>query len=674
MNMFGFTINLLTLFALVLAIGIVVDDAIVVVEAVHSKLEHHSSDAKKATISAMSEITGAILSITLVMAAVFLPIGLIKGPVGVFYRQFAFTLSIAIILSAINALTLSPALCAILLKSTHSDLHDAKSKKGVHRFYEVFNIGFNAATKKYTNAIHFLISRKWLAIAGLVLVTGSAIWMATRTPKAFIPTEDQGFIMTVFNMPPGTSLGHTKQAIKKASDKLDKFESMYFNALVNGSNLLANTVSPSYSASYSILKQPEERGKVKDMNMIMDSIRDVFSALPEGSSFTFAMPTVPGFGNVDALDVVLTDNTGGAISKFGKVSDDFIAALQKRKEIQAAFTSFNASFPQYMLQVDAIKAKQLGLEVSDILATMQGYYGSVYASDFNRFGKYYKVVVQAEAQYRTNENSLDEVFAKNNTGDMVPLKSVVKLQRVFGPEVVTHLNQATSINLSVQSKPGFSTGDAINAVNEVAASNLPAGYAHEYIGMAKQEQESGNQTLYVFGLCILFVYFLLAAQYESYILPIAVILSLPTGIFGVFLFINMMGVSNNIYVQVALIMLIGLLAKNAILIVEFALQRRHAGLPLIQAAIEGAALRLRPILMTSFAFIAGMLPLLFAKGASEQGNRSISSSTIGGMLFGVALGIFIIPVLFVIFQSLHERVFGIKLNPVKPAGESHPII
>ncbi|MFY0256044.1 efflux RND transporter permease subunit [Chitinophaga sp. 30R24] len=665
MKLFGFTINLLTLFALVLAIGIVVDDAIVVVEAVHSKLEHHASDAKKATINAMSEITGAIFSITLVMSAVFLPIGLIDGPVGVFYRQFAFTLAIAIVLSAINALTLTPALSAILLKNVHSEILEGRKKKGIHRFYEAFNAGFHTVTRKYVNAVRFLIRRKWLAMGGLVVIAVSSVWIAKHTAKAFIPTEDQGFIMTAFNMPPGTSLERTKSAIKPASDRLDKFESMLFHAVVDGSNLLAGTVSPSFAASYSILKQPDERGKTKDINVIMDSIRQVFSNLPEGSFFTFAMPTVPGFGNVDALDVVLKDNTGGAIAKFGKVSDDFIAALLKRKEIQTAFTSFNASFPQYMLEVDAVKAKQLGLEVSDVLGTMQAYYGSIYTSDFNRFGKYYRVVVQAEAPYRSSENSLDEVYAKNNIGEMVPIKSVAKLKRVFGPEVVTHLNQATSINLSVQPKTGFSTGDAINAVNEVAANDLPAGYSHEYIGMAKQEQEAGNQTIFVFALCILFVYFLLAAQYESYILPLAVILSLPTGVFGVFVFINMVGVSNNIYVQIALIMLIGLLAKNAILIVEFALQRRHAGKTLVASAMEGAALRLRPILMTSLAFIVGMLPLFFAKGASEQGNRSISSSTIGGMLFGVILGVFIIPVLFVIFQSLHERVFGVKHIPVK---------
>lgn len=656
MGLFGFTINLLTLFALVLAIGIVVDDAIVVVEAVHSKLEHHSTDVKRATVSAMSQITGAILSITLVMAAVFIPIGLIDGPVGVFYRQFAFTLAIAIVLSAVNALTLSPVLCAIFLRKHHvSETPD----KGIRRFYTLFNAGFHAATKKYAHAILFFIKHKWVAIGGLVIVSIAAVLMAQRTPKAFIPTEDQSFVMTAFSMPPGASLDRTKVLTKKVSETLSGFDAMYFNAIVNGSNLLSGTVSPSYAASYSILKQPKDRGQVKDINQIMDSIRGVFRALPEGKAFTFAMPTVPGFGNIDALEVVLKDNTGGSIEKLAKVNEQFMADLLKREAIEAAFTSFNADFPQYMLEVDDVKAKQLGLETGDVLQTMEAYYGSVYASDFNRFGKYYRVVVQADAPYRMDERSLNEVFAKNKTGEMVPLKSVVRLRRVFGPEVVTHLNQATSVNLSVQARRGYSTGDAMQAVNDVAEL-LPSGYSHEYVGMAREEQQAGNQTTFVFLLCIVFVYFLMAAQYESYILPLAIILSLPTGIFGVFIFINVMGVANNIYVQIALIMLIGLLAKNAILIVEFALQRRHAGKSLLESAMQGASLRLRPILMTSFAFIAGLIPLLFAGGATEQGNRSISSSAIGGMLFGVLLGIFIVPVLFVIFQSLHERIFGQK--------------
>ena len=660
MNIFGFTINLLTLFALVLAIGIVVDDAIVVVEAVHSKLEGKSTNSKKATANAMGEITGAIFSITLVMSAVFLPIGLIDGPVGVFYRQFAFTLAIAIVLSAINALTLTPALCAVLLKNVHSDTHEVKKKRGIHRFYEAFNSGFHSALKKYTNATYFLIKHKWIALSALGTVAVLSLYIAQKTPKSFIPAEDRGIIITSVNLPPGTSMQRTKSLMKMASKKLDTFQGLKYNVVINGSNLLASTLSPSYAANYSILKSRDERGNTKDANVIMDSVRKVFSQLPEGNSFTFSLPTVAGFGNVDAIEVVLKDNTGSKIEKFSEIGNSFMDALRKRKEIKTAFSSFDISFPQYSFEINPVKTMQLGLEVSDVLETMQSYYGSIYSSDFNRFGRYYRVVVQSEAAYRSDENSLDNISVKNNVGQMVPIKSVAKLKRVFGPEVVTHLNQATSINMNIQANDGYSTGDAMKAVDEVAANDLPLGYEHEYIGMAKQENESGAQTFFVFALCIVFVYFLLAAQYESYILPFAVILSLPTGVLGVFVFINLLNVTNNIYVQIALIMLIGLLAKNAILIVEFSLHRRHSGKPLLQSALQGAAMRLRPILMTSFAFIVGMIPLLFATGSSQQGNRSISSSAIGGMLFGVLLGIFIIPVLFVIFQNLHERIFGIK--------------
>lgn len=655
MQLFGLTINFLTLFALVLAIGIVVDDAVVVVEAVHSKMGH-GTDPKTATVTAMSEITGAIFSITLVMAAVFLPIGLTEGPVGVFYRQFAFTLAIAIILSAVNALTLSPALCALLLKTDHVD-----NKKGWRRFFHYFNAGFEAVSARYIRAAHFLIGRKWLAMGALLLVGVATFALARTTPKAFIPTEDQNIVISTLNMQPGAGYARTKKVLDSVHKKINQMEAVEFSSMVVGENIMAASVSPSYGSIYATLRPKKERGEFSEINSIVDSINTLFYSYPEGNSFTFIMPTVQGFGAVDGLDVVLKDNTGGPISKLAGEADRFIATLQERPEIGTAYTSFNASFPQFQLEVDEVKAKQLGVEVSDVLNTMQAYYGSVYASDFNRFGKYYRVVVQADVPYRVDENSMEHIHVKNSFGEMVPVKSIAHLERVYGPEVINHLNQANAITVSVQAKKGFSSGDAMKAVNEVAAA-LPMGFSHEYIGMAREEQSSGSETLFIFGLCVVFVYFLLAAQYESYILPMAVMLSLPAGILGVFAFIRMMDVTNNIYVQISLIMLIGLLAKNAILIVEFAIQRRRAGKALLEAALEAATLRLRPILMTSFAFIVGLLPLLFAKGATEQGNRSIASSAIGGMLFGVVLGLFIIPVLFVIFQALQERFLGVKKN------------
>lgn len=651
MQLFGITINLLTLFALVLAIGIVVDDAVVVVEAVHSKLGQGMTP-RTATVSAMSEITGAIFSITLVMAAVFLPIGLTDGPVGVFYRQFAFTLAIAIVLSAVNALTLSPALSAILLKETH-----AGDKKPGRRFFELFNAGFEATTGKYTKAAHFLIRKKWWAFGGLALVTAAAFFLTQNTSKGFIPTEDQRNLISTVSLPPGAGYARMKKLLDSVESRVNKIAAVDFTVVVVGENLMSATISPSYGSLYTVLKAKKERGDFSDINQIADSVSKIFAAFPEGNAFTFTMPTVPGFGAIDGLDVVLKDNTSGNINKLAKQADEFIANLLARKEIGGAYTSFSANYPQYQLEVDELKAKQFGLEVSDVLNTMQAYYGSVYASDFNRFGKYYRVVVQADVPFRKDESSLDYIHVKNAYGEMVPVKSVARLERVFGPEVINHLNQANAITISVQANKGFSSGDAMKAVNEVA-SVLPVDFSHEYIGLAREEQASGSQTVFIFGLCIIFVYFLLSAQYESYILPLAVMLSLPTGILGVFVFIRMMDVTNNIYVQIGLIMLIGLLAKNAILIVEFAVQRRRAGKSLVEAALEAATLRLRPILMTSLAFIAGLLPLLFAKGASEQGNRAIASGAVGGMLFGVILGLFIIPVLFVAFQGLHEKFFG----------------
>ncbi|MBO9727961.1 MAG: efflux RND transporter permease subunit [Chitinophaga sp.] len=652
MQLFGITINLLTLFALVLAIGIVVDDAVVVVEAVHSKLAHGMSP-RTATITAMSEITGAIFSITLVMAAVFLPIGLTDGPVGVFYRQFAFTLAIAIVLSAVNALTLSPALSAILLKTSN-----VGDKKTGRRFFELFNAGFAATTNKYAKAAHFLVRKKWWAFGGLALITAAAFILVQNTSKGFIPTEDQRNLISTVSLPPGAGYMRTKKLLDSVESRISKIAAVDFTVVVVGENLMSATVSPSYGSVYTVLKAKKERGDFSDINQVADSINKIFAAFAEGYAFTFTMPTVPGFGAIDGLDVVLKDNTGGNINKLAKQADEFIASLLARKEIGGAYTSFSANYPQYQLEVDEVRARQFGLEVSDVLNTMQAYYGSVYASDFNRFGKYYRVVVQADVPYRKDEGSLDYIYVKNEYGEMVPVKSVARLKRVFGPEVINHLNQANAITISVQANKGFSTGDAMKAVNEVA-SVLPVDFSHEYIGLAREEQASGSQTVFIFGLCIIFVYFLLSAQYESYILPLAIMLSLPTGILGVFVFIRMMDVTNNIYVQIGLIMLIGLLAKNAILIVEFAIQRRRAGKSLVEAALEAATLRLRPILMTSLAFIAGLLPLMFAQGASEQGNRAIASGAVGGMLFGVILGLFIIPVLFVVFQGLHEKFFGV---------------
>lgn len=658
MQLFGFSINLLTLFALVLAIGIVVDDAIVVVEAVHAKMEQKHIGAKQATTEAMHEISGAIISITLVMSAVFLPVGFLEGSTGVFYRQFAFTMATAIIISAINALTLSPALAALFLKSNHTAQNEGVKKGFKEKFFAGFNSSFNAMTNRYIGSLKFLIKNKAVSLGALAVIIIATIWMVRSTPSGFIPTEDQGFVAIAVNTPSGTSLDGTSKVMKEAEKVLSELESSRFVTAITGFNLLTSSSSPSSAVVFVLLKPTKERGKIQDINLIMNDIQGKLGSISGGSFFVFSFPTVPGFSNVEALDLVLQDKTGGKLDKFSGIANNFIGELMKRKEIAVAFTTFKADYPQLQLEVNDEKANQLGVNVKDILQTMQAYFGTAQASDFNRFGKYYRVMVQADIADRADPSAIDRVFVKNRSGEMVPINTLVKLTRVYGSETASRYNMFNSIQVNAIPKPGFSSGDAINAIQEVAKEQLPSGFAFEFSGQTREELSSSGQSTIVFMLCLIFVYFLLAAQYESYILPLAVILSVPTGVIGVFAVIGLVGIENNIYVQVALIMLIGLLAKNAILIVEFAIQRRKAGLSLTKAALDAARLRLRPILMTSLAFVVGLFPMSIATGPSAQGNHSISIGAAGGMVSGVILGLLLIPVLFVIFQHLQEKISG----------------
>lgn len=660
MQLFGFTINLLTLFALVLAIGIVVDDAIVVVEAVHSKMERTNLAARAATLQSMNEISGAIISITLVMAAVFVPVGFMQGPAGVFYRQFAFTLATAILISAVNALTLSPALCALFLKNPHNgEKENHAAKKGIAgRFFGAFNAAFKAMTNKYKNSLQFLVRQKWIALAGLVVIATAAFLLIQKTPTGFIPTEDQGFLLYAVNTPPGSSLDRTTRATEKI-DSIIRSEPMSDKRyIVDGLNFISNANASPYAAGFVRMKPYDERGPVKDVQQIANMMSQKVSSVKEANTFFFTFPTIQGFGNVSGFEFMLEDRSNGPLDKLGSTAYAFIGALMQRPEIAYAFTTFATGNPQYMIDIDDAKAKQLGVSVSDLLQTLQIYYGSSFVSDFNRFGKYYRVVAQADVSYRNDATTLNEIYVKNSHNEMVPVNTLVTLKRVYGPETVTRNNLFNAVTINGTPKPGYSTGDAIKAIEETAERVLPRGYTYEWTGMTREEISAGSQTTIIFLLSVLFVYFLLAAQYESYILPLAVILTVPTGILGVFAFINLAGIENNIYVQVGLIMLVGLLAKNAILIVEYALQRRRSGMSIIESALEAAQLRLRPILMTSFAFIVGLLPLVNATGASALGNRSIGTGAVGGMLSGVILGVFIIPVLYVIFQYLQEKITG----------------
>jgi len=654
LQLFGFTINLLTLFALVLAIGIVVDDAIVVVEAVHAKLDQHVPTAKAATLEAMSEISGAVVSITLVMAAVFIPVTFINGSVGVFYKQFGLTLAVAILISALNALTLSPALCALLLKPHHEN----KLRKGfLQRFYAAFNAAFDATMKKYKRAVLFLSRRKWIAVAAVLVFMVLFAFLLKVTPSGFVPNEDQSFIMADISLPPASSLERT-QAIADQVVTLSK-QQPEMNSVVEiaGSGILSGGNGGSYGSLFMNLKPWEDRpGAAHSVDAVIGHLFGATSGIKGANVFFLAPPTLEGFGFTSGFEFQVQDHTGGDIVHFSEVTNKFLAELAKRPEIQYATNFFNVNFPQYQVDVNVAKCKEANVSPAAVLSTLQGYFGGLYASNFNQFGKQYRVMIQADAAYRGTVQSLDKIYVRNNNNVMAPVTTFVTLKRVYGPEFINRFNLFTAIAVSGAPKPGYSSGDAIKAIQEVAAKNLPVGYGFEFSGLSREELSSGNQTLLIFVLCLVFVYFLLSAQYESYILPFAVILSLSIGLAGAFIFANIFGVQNNIYLQITLIMLIGLLAKNAILIVEFAVARRRSGESIVQAAIDGAMARLRPILMTSFAFIFGIMPLMVSTGAGAAGNKSIGTGAVGGMLIGTVFGVFVIPVLFIIFQNIQEKI------------------
>ncbi|MBZ4041102.1 efflux RND transporter permease subunit [Flavobacterium hibisci] len=652
LSLFGFTINLLTLFAMVLAIGIVVDDAIVVVEAVHAKLDHGYKSAKKATIDAMDEISGAIISITLVMAAVFIPVTFITGSTGVFYKQFGITLAVAIILSAVNALTLSPALCALLLKP-HADDH--KHKSYLQRFYTAFNVAFDNVTGRYKRSVQFLSVEKWIVLASILIAGAGLFYMMKTTPSAFVPAEDQGTVFANISLPPSASMERSDKIAKQVDSIANTIPGVKNTLRIVGQNFTAGAGS-----AYSMVIVKLETWDKRDLS-VNDVIGQLFaktSGIREANIFFISPPTIQGFGQSGGFEFQLQDKGGHTTAEFFKVNTDFLEKLSKRPEIQYATTPFNPGFPQYMMDINLAKAKDAGVSVNSILSTMQGYYGGLYASNFNKFGKQYRVMIQASPEFRTNTQGLNKIFVRNSSGNMAPITEFVKMTRVFGPESISRFNLFTSISITGAPNPGFSSGDAIKAIQEVAAENLPAGYGYEFSGLTREELASGSETIFIFILCLVFVYFLLSAQYESYILPFAVLFSIPFGLAGAYLFSIIFKLNSNIYLQISLIMLIGLLAKNGILIVEFALDRRRKGLPIVQAAIEGAVARLRPILMTSFAFILGLVPLMFASGAGAVGNKSIGTGAVGGMLIGTILGVFVIPVLFIIFQTLQEKISG----------------
>ena len=729
----GFSLNLLTLSALVLAIAIVVDDAIVVVEGVHAKLDQGYTSSRKASIDAMRELGGALVSITLVMMAVFIPVSFISGTAGTFYRQFGLTMAIAIAFSAINALTLSPALCAILLKPHNTDttlkermstaMKEAKDtmlKKytraignfmhptitlafvciaiigmiaggfnftshpiitvilsiisilalmglATRKFKDAFNNYYNSILKKYKQKVLIFIRRPILSLGIVAVSIAILVFLMGRTPTTMVPTEDTGTIMGVVTMPPGTSQDRTESILVQIDSLVRSVPAVESSTVVSGYSFMGGE-GPSYGSLIVRLKDWEERSLKESSTVVFANLylrsRDVFK---DAQVLFFQPPMIPGYGVSNGFTFNLQDRTGGDLNKFFEVAQNFLKELESREEIESAQTSFNPNFPEYMIDIDAAKCKRAGISPSDILSTLQGYYGGLYASNFNLYGKLYRVMVQAERSERANYESLYKIKVRNGN-DMAPITEFLTITPSYGPDNINRFNMYTSMSVNGNPATGYTTGQAIKAIEEVAATHLPQGYSYEYSGTTREEsQTSGSTTAIVFLLCFVFIYLLLSAQYESYILPLAVLLSVPFGLMGSFAFLHAMGglnsiipifgeASNNIYVQIALIMLIGLLAKNAILIVEFALDRRKMGMSISWAAVLGAGARLRPILMTSMAMIIGLLPLMFAFGVGANGNRSLGTTAIGGMLIGMIFQIFIVPALFVIFQYLQEKI------------------
>ncbi len=725
MNLIGFSINLITLSALVLAIAIVVDDAIVVVEAVHAKLDVGYKSARKASIDAMSEIGGAIISITLVMMLVFIPVSFMPGTSGVFYQQFGLTMAIAIGFSAINALTLSPALCAVFLKphktedgekiplkerlgeayseaaATVKNQYKRRFALGLHpmitflfvcaavtfmvlgwytdgntwhlilscfcavmaligvfskRFHAGFEKGYNAVLTAYKKGTRFFVNHKITSFAFVAIAIVALVWLMKITPTALVPNEDTGVVFVMVDMPPGTSQERTEEVMEKVDGIIRATPGVAYSNKILGYSFLAGQ-GATYGTFIVKLTDWAERDESQSSDAIIGRLYGATGQLiKDGRVVIFAPPMISGYSMTNGFEIKMQDKTGGDINDFFAIVQGFLGALNQRPEIQMAYTTFNPTFPQYLVDVDAAKAKQAGISPQTILSTLQGYYGGMYVSNFNRFGKIYRVMMQASPEARVSPETLASIKVRNGS-EMAPISNFVSLQRVYGPDLLNRFNMFQSISVNGSPAEGYSSGDALKAIEEVAAEMLPQGYGYEYAGMTREEgTQTGNNTAMIFGLCLLFVYLLLSAQYESYMLPFAVILSIPFGLMGTFIFADLRDISNNIYLQIALIMLIGLLAKNAILIVEFALDRRRQGMSIAKAAVDGAVARLRPILMTSLALIIGLLPMMFAHGVGANGNKALGTGSVGGMLIGMLFQIFIVPALFVVFQKLQEKI------------------
>jgi HAE1 family hydrophobic/amphiphilic exporter-1 len=653
MQLFGFSINLITLFALVLAIGIVVDNAIVVVEAVHAKMEELHIDAKAATQEAIKEIGGAIIAITLVMSAVFIPVAFLPGPTGVFYRQFSLTMAIAIVLSGVSALTLTPALCAMLLKNTHGQ---ERKPTRINRFIDTFNQKYNRIAERYSTLLKIIVNRRFVTVAVLLFFCFATFILGNIVPAGFIPNEDQGTIYASITTPSGATLERSEDVVDAIQKVALANENVTSVSTLAGYNFLTDGTGASYGMNLISLKSWKERKGATDQEIIQE-LKEKTRYIKDAKIEFFTPPPVPGYGNSSGFELRILDKTGKSdLKKLEEVATNFAKELNKDEAIKNTFSSFDASFPQYMVNIDNAKAAQKGVNIKEVLSTLQTYLGSDYATNFIRFNQMYKVMVQSSPEFRAKPEDILKLYTKNTDGEMVAMSSFLSIEKVYGPEQITRYNMYPAAMLNGEPNEGFSSGQAIDAIKSIAEEKLPKGYGYDWGGSSREQANAGNEAIFIFLICLLFIYLLLSAQYESFILPLAVIFSLPTGVFGAFFLLACLGLENNIYAQVAMIMLIGLLGKNAVLIIEFAILKNKEGLPPFEAAIEGAVARLRPILMTSFAFIAGLIPMMVATGAGAIGNRTIGTAAAGGMLFGTVFGVIIIPGLYFIFALIAEKL------------------
>lgn len=654
----GFSINLLTLFALVLAIGTIVDDAIIVVEAVQTRFDEGYRSPYKATIDAMSGITSAIVSSTLVFMAVFVPVSFMGGTSGVFYTQFGITMAVAVGISAINALTLSPALCALILRPNEI-LVDGKKPEFSTRFRMAFDSAFKRIVNKYKSGVKVFVKHKWLAWASLGLAAFALFYLMNTSKTSLVPSEDTGSIFISLDAPAGSTLSETAEIMGKVEKELQEIPQIENFNKVAGFGMGSGS-GASHGMFIVKLKHWDERpGEENSVDAVSEEIYRRTAHIKNASIFVFSPPMISGYGTGNSFELYLQDRGGKGIEALSQVTNDFLDALNKRPEIQRAFTSFSANFPQYRVDVDEAQCQRAGTTTEEVLNVLSGYFGSIYASNFNRFTKLYRVIIQASSDERKDMQALDNIYVKTN-GGMTPVSQFVKLTKTYGSESLTRFNMFTSINVQGMPAEGYSSGDVINAVNEVAQQTLPTGYGYEFSGMTREEEQMANShdTVIIYSICILFIYLILCALYESLFIPMAVILSVPFGLMGSFFFARMWGIENNIYLQTGLIMLIGLLSKTAILLTEYASERRKAGMSLSQAAMSAASVRLRPILMTALTMVFGLLPLMFASGVGANGNRSLGVGAVGGMIIGTIALLFVTPAFFIVFQYIEERVMG----------------